>query len=289
MLKWIIPLLFIAQLASSQVTTVKFTVIDSLTNEPLSFAPITDLDRNFLGYTAENGEFISNITEKTGGYSICFLSYACKTLTVEELKTGNGIVYLLQQPIVLATVTVTPSQKTRGEVGYHNAKTDFRWGSGSGLIFANYFINKYPKTPYLSKVFVGMNNSLKEKKNTLVRLRLYKSKPDNSPGEDLANVNLLYVVKRIQKKLEFDVDSLNIKIPEEGIVVGIEIIGFYKGNELIVSQRGTYTIGICSTKDPNREMVGSAWRYFHFEKGWFSVNSGLGKDTMFKIGIEISD
>lgn len=217
------------------------------------------------------------------------MSYACQNFSVQELESSNGLIYLTPKPIELSTVIVNPSQNNTRIIGYHNSKTTFKWGSGSGLIFANYFKNKYPEKPYISKVFVGMNNSLKEKKNTLVRLRLYKPNSDNSPGEDLTTSNLHYVVKRTQKDLEFDIDSLNIKIPEEGIVIGIEIIGFYKGKELIITQQGTYTIGICSTKDENRKNIGSAWRYSYFDKGWFSANLGTAKSTMFKIGAEVSD
>lgn len=274
----------------AQQKNVSLTILDIETNLPVVFVPLLNLSQKSLSYSDENGIAILNYESISDIIEVCFMSYECQKFTISEV-TGleKDTVYLKQSPIQLETVNIHPQKRESIEIGYHKSKTDFKWGSGSGLIFANFYKNAYPTTPYISKIFIDLNSSVKEKANTLVRLRLFRPNSDGSPGEDLTNENLFYLVKRIQTKFEVNIDSLNITIPPHGIVVGLEIIGYYKKGKLETSKKGTYTIGICSTKDSNRSQVGSAWRYSTFEKKWFSANYGLGKDTMFKIGLELSD
>ena len=282
-------LLFTACVAA-QTKSASFAVIDFETKQSIAFAPVLNLTQKNLTYSNESGIVDIPYGSISDSIEICFISFQCMKTSISYIqKLENKTIYLKQNPIILQTVNVYPTKKSQTEIGYHKSKTDFKWGSGSGLIFANYFKNIYTNTPYVSRVFVDLNSSIKEKANTLIRVRLFYPNLDGSPGKDLINDNLYYVVKRVQSKFEVNIDSLNITIPQNGIVVGLEIIGYYKRGKLETSKKGTYTIGICSTKDPNRSQIGSAWRYSTFEKKWFSANFGLGKDTMFKIGLELSD
>ena len=61
-------------------------------------------------------------------------------------------------------------------------------------------------------------------KNVLLRIRIFKENNNGLPLEDLVEEDILVPIKKGQKNNLVDLIKYNIKIPEEGLVIGFEYL-----------------------------------------------------------------
>ncbi len=103
-----------------------------------------------------------------------------------------------------------------------------------GLAPNQYFLGKFftfndtiQKTPFLKSISLSTNS---KKNNTMIKIRLMSAGEDGSPETDLINENLIFKVRKGNKKSEFDVSKYKLKIDEQGLFVVVEFL-MVKENE----------------------------------------------------------
>ncbi len=270
---------------------VRGIIKNAINNEILSFASVQFILSKDGKYADEHGYFELSSNFKNDTLVINYLSFNEKKIPINSLSDDINEIELTNKTIELPTVVVKGQKSSKKVIiGHFDFPTKFTWGTGTGLIFMNYYKNQFQHRKIITKLYFDFGSILKEKNKSVVRVRIKRNDSnDGLPGSDLIEENLLATINRFSSKLIFDVEKYNIDLPKEGIYIGLEMIGVYKGGELNTDRLGKNTVNITSTTDTERSKIGSAWRFSTFERKWYTVNFKKGNDTMFKFGFELKD
>ncbi len=204
---------------------------------PIPYASVWIKNTSIGGYSDANGKF--QIPYKKGDTLMAScIGYKSKFQIV--MNTPTRIV--LQEDVkILSEVTVqTNSRKNNFEsrsLGNHKNK---RNGAFTGEYGTMLFIpNEKHHQSKIMRVFFKLHknkNSFKEEiqfdfKPLLIRLVLNNL---NDKGEfySLIENGITKKILPKEKFIEFDIDSLNLEFPQNGIFVGIEFIGFFEDDIL---------------------------------------------------------
>lgn len=76
----------------------------------------------------------------------------------------------------------------------------------------------YATTPYLKKIVFYSDSERKEAK---LKIRIFEFN-DSIPTNDILEEDLIVTVKKGMKKNEVDVSKYNLKLPQKGVVIGLE-------------------------------------------------------------------
>lgn len=220
----------------------KVQIIDSQTKKPIGFATITFGD-GLGSYTNENGEFIF---EKKQNFSVSMLGY--KTLSVSETEFKNSI-ELDIEPFLIDEIVVSnkkEKQKISKQKPYWRNSTWLdSYTPQIGNEIAVLIPNEKNQDMTLSKITIPVatnpmrifdknKNPLKSRDDfphTIIRIQFYKNE-NNSPKELLYSDRIIANVHNSKEKFkEIDLENYGIDIPENGLFVGIEFIGFSDENQ----------------------------------------------------------
>lgn len=131
-------------------------------------------------------------------------------------------IYLQPRKISLQEISVVANKKV-ATTGTAAAKTIFVSSSNIGVEFALRLKLEANRPKQLQKVIIRAKHTSSV---NLIRLHLYKVDEDGLPGEELLPQTILlndYYIRR--KKLEIDLQLLNLHYNEPYIFVGIEWVG----------------------------------------------------------------
>lgn len=177
-------------------------------------------------------------------------------------------VVMQQSVIKLQEVSVKKALATiENEVAkFDKNKVHFYYGLGTEQYFlAKFFTynDTLQQTPFLKSITICTRS---QKKNALVKIKLVSADKEGNPGADLVNENLIFKVKRGNKKSEFDMSKYKFKIPEEGLFVVIELL-MVKENEYVLFDKNkkkytyyTPSIGALPTEEKNLWIYNKNWR-----------------------------
>lgn len=103
-----------------------------------------------------------------------------------------------------------------------------------GLAINQYSLAKFfvfndtiKQTPFLKSIII---NTQAFNRTTSVRIRVMAADEDGNPETDLINENLIFKVKKGNRKSKFDVSKHKLKLDEDGVFVVIELLKI-KDNE----------------------------------------------------------
>ena len=236
-MKYISFLIFIIsiQLGFSQ-TFVK----DSLNNQPVSFATI-DFGNGYGTFADEEGKFYysEKLYKGIDTLAISALGYKKKKVATNQL--GNSVL-LNQESSMLeeVIVTATPKGKYKLVTLKPNGHEDYFkcWLPTIESEIAVFFPNNSPNTKRISKLLLPIKTEAKnwdkrhkdkhEKRpfSTLFRVQFYDNN-NGLPGDVLTYEKILFIAKQDTDPIfEFDVTNSNIIIPEDGIFVSIQVLGY---------------------------------------------------------------
>lgn len=225
---------FTALTSHAQNLTIKRTVLSSTDLQPVKFASVAIRNSNNGTYTNLSGEFtitclstdslaISAIGYKKGKYHCTYL---------------HDTIFLNEEVTRLPEVIVSSKGKWQHTtlLGLYNKK---QTGAYTGAISAALYIDNTERlNAYLSKTFFKLSkvswiySKKPEYYKLLVRLKLYKRNAfDHSPDEEILTRNITQEISEKQTDIVFDIDSLNIPFPSDGIFVAIEFLGYYSNNQ----------------------------------------------------------
>ena len=236
-MKYISFLIFIIsiQLGFSQ-TFVK----DSLNNQPVSFATI-DFGNGYGTFADEEGKFYysEKLYKGIDTLAISALGYKKKKVATNQL--GNSVL-LNQESSMLeeVIVTATPKGKYKLVTLKPNGHEDYFkcWLPTIESEIAVFFPNNSPNTKRISKLLLPIKTEAKnwdkrhkdkhEKRpfSTLFRVHFYENNK-GLPGDVLTYEKILFIANQDTDPIfEFDVTNSNIIIPEDGIFVSIQVLGY---------------------------------------------------------------
>jgi len=202
-------------MTSSVFAQVKGKVIDE-NNQPIPYVNIWVEGENVSTTSDIDGHFILYITtEKTLLFSS--LGFEKKKLP----STQVSVVKLLPTTYELGEILVLNKKETKKtEIGQTENTIHQAFENGPKFD-AKFFPYKpiYKKTQYLKKVSIFTENALEE---ASVKIHFYAINSDGLPGNELLKKDFVVVVKKGARRTWFDLSSLNIVFPKEGLFVAIE-------------------------------------------------------------------
>ncbi|WP_034058520.1 peptidase associated/transthyretin-like domain-containing protein [Lacinutrix jangbogonensis] len=203
-------------------------VADSLTKKPLSFTVIKFNQNGF--YTSQKGDFNINKID-TDSFEVSMLGYKkaiIKTTTVKDTLFLSNEINLLDEVVVSNNKTISKNLKL--------LKSPNIFGSWvlqpkSEILAAIYPSNEI-KNYYIDKIHIGFAK-VKEKKElkdsnikAYVRLHIYELE-NNKPSNSIYSSEPIDVNSFEKDEIVFDISNNLIKLEQNGIFVGLELIGYY--------------------------------------------------------------
>lgn len=193
-----------------------YIVIDSLSNEPISYANIWINNKIFTN-SDENGLFI--IENKNAEYNVSCLGYKKKKIDLSKKK-----VLLTPESINLKEIIVT-NRKSNKEIKIGSNKN-------KDIIIAANFDSKFAE---IGKVFIPQDttclflkevkfNTFSMLKNATAKINIYSLDNNMQPYKLINYDNLICNIKKGNQKSVIKLEEYNIIVPKEGFMVSIQIL-----------------------------------------------------------------
>lgn len=214
----ILMLLLFTQIGFGQVSGI---VKDAKTGQPIPYVNI-GIENKTLGFSAdENGVFFYSKTDEN--LNLIFTAVGYKSLKVNSENLPKEI-YLTENILILPDLQVSPPKhrmtQTIGKVNKKEINTFFSNG-GVPFITARFipFQDYISKTRYLKTIKILTNSDIR---NAVFNIRLFTFDQNGEPIEYYNEGNILARCKKGRHITEIDVNNLNIKFPETGLLFGAE-------------------------------------------------------------------
>lgn len=282
-------------IASAQNNFRKYKVLSKANSSPIPYASIAIKYTSKGTYSNESGEFsIScHANDSIAVSSVGYFSSAC--------GCENKVIYLELQTTLLKEVIISSNHqyKTRFKLGYFDQK---RVGSYLGTNAAALWIeNKRAIKGQIQKVFFLLSkikfvydNPKPKFYQLLVRLSLNEAAtPSLKPGHSILYKDIVQKISENQTKVIFDIESLNISFPENGIFIGIEFLVYYKEDKFVAfsmkdgNNMVQYKPSFAKTNDQAKSWIRvdylNDWRLFEGDQQHiYNFNFGLEVESQSK-------
>ncbi len=201
----------------------------SETHSPLSFATIVNYSQKILLFSDLEGN--ANINFKNGdSINISYVGYETLYFIFNKEKP---LTYLLKQKkLLLNTIEIKAcipkklfkysNEGDNPEQNFGGLGWDFNYNAKVAVM-----INPNVKNAFASSLSIWLFNNYKAPKIAIkapIKITFYKIVDSTSfPGELITDRQVIYFPKREGKQI-IDLDSLHLKIPDNGMYIGIEYI-----------------------------------------------------------------
>lgn len=203
------------------------TVVDANTNEPIPYVNISFLNTLVGTSTDEAGRFALEIqkTYLKNKIHVSSLGYKDTILLASKLY-GTKLLKIQEATFELKEVVVA---KNLGESQVLNPISSYSITSGfdsssTPWVLALYFPNIGASKKFLENItiFFRQNNEFVGDRAKF-RLRLYDVDPNTKkPKDDIIKKSIILETVKSQEYTSIDVSSLKLKVPKQGIYVGLE-------------------------------------------------------------------
>jgi hypothetical protein len=288
---FIIPIIFAVSFITAQEIT--GFVFNKESSKPVKYANVKIKNSNRGTYVNGKGQFRLK-AEQNDTLLISCIGFNNQFFPVSLFNSGDTL-YLNPRSYIIPEVMVSNKSKTR-EIGYLKEKTKlyhvfpaFEWGTE----FVCYISNNISKNCRILSVFF---KAQKGKAESVIRLHIYKPLSSGKPGEELLQEDILVTSSEISKgKLEINLTNHNIIFPENGVFVGLELIGYenYNAirNDLNKKNNKIIEIGLINTVDSKcfTKFIfddNSIWERVYNSK---AVIENFGSPLSYQIGLLIQD
>lgn len=194
----------------------KYTVIDSLSKEPIPYANIW-INNEIFTNSNEKGSFI--IENKNAVYHVSCLGYKKKKIDLSKKE-----IILSHESINLKEIIVT-NKKSNKEIKIgSNKNKDINTAANYSNRFAEIgkvFIPHDTTCLFLKEVKFNTFSMLK---NATVKINIYSLDNNMQPYELITYDNLICNIKKGNQKSEINLEGQNIIVPKEGFMVSIQIL-----------------------------------------------------------------
>lgn len=239
-------------------------VLDKSNNSEVAFATVK-FNKSGL-YTAEKGAFCLDELGKADSITISAVGYESIVLSVKKLLVEPKIL-LNPIPISLETVTIKPNRSKIKvlSLGYFKAKGSRKsLTPNSNKQYATFIQNEFGEEKTIEKVKVAVKPFKNEKISAFkIRVRLYGNSTDNKPNKDLLLSNVIVDFHKKTKNIEANISKFGIKLPINGVWMGVETLGYYdENNQFILSKDKQF--GKMASNSPNAKLLIPLSPYYYF-------------------------
>ncbi|MBC7411991.1 MAG: carboxypeptidase-like regulatory domain-containing protein [Bacteroidia bacterium] len=230
----LIALLFVSINTQAQ-TTLKCTLLDSTTNEPLEYINVGIPNKGVGTVSNEQGLFTLSIPDSlsTEFIKISAIGYATKTIRISQLKTITKL-YLATQSIRLKDVVIKPhtiKQTVLGNKTTSQSMTLTSRGENLGWEIAT-FLNIKHKQTYLKTLKVSIVNN--PYTNAKYRINIYAKDNKGNIGENILKQPITGIFPAKSGVIEIDLTKYNMYVDED-VFVAIEQISMYESGKKQIS------------------------------------------------------
>lgn len=215
--------IFFLLLASFPIFAQVQGIVKDEAGNPISYANISVENQNLGTTSEENGTFSLKIS-KDANLIFSALGYEDKILKSIEAKE----VILVKKIFEFEEIVVESRKKTKkATIGkYSGEKLDYtlgNTGSDNTHILAKFieFSEQIRQHPYINSIEFQSNSQVD---NAMLRIRIFDVDENGIPTEDVVNEDILVTVKKGKRNNTVDLSKYQIKIQEEGIVIGFEYL-----------------------------------------------------------------
>jgi hypothetical protein len=204
--------------------------ISDYNNVGVAFATLVNSDNSYGTYTDGKGEICIDINLMSDTIFISSVGY--KRLMVFKKEFLVKKEFILEETVQeLKEVIVRPTKIRRDSFSNFNKSTIFTykhiWNPNSNILVTGFIENTAERDFTIEKVkflFSSEKSSIVGKFK--VRFRFYENK-NSKPDKELIETNVVTELKPEEKSLEYDVSGYGIQFPENGIWIGMEVVGYY--------------------------------------------------------------
>jgi hypothetical protein len=221
-MKYIILFLSLIQISFAQ-TSIKGTVIDKKTNEPIPFSSVGIIGKTMGTVSNENGYFELVLKEinETDSLKISAIGYQSKSYTVKQTKNFTAEkIYLNESAILLNEVVIKPSKtitKVLGNKNYNkNISCSFQGVDNNykGVQAAIKANNKKGRVVWIENFnfFISKNDAAD---SAMFRLNFYKEDKNGMPGENILRQPIVFKTKVERGEVSVDLKKYNINTNDD--------------------------------------------------------------------------
>lgn len=210
-------------------------------NEPLNYVSVFISNKINTGtFTNEKG-FFALKADISDTLFISHIGYESIKIKVSDFK---GEVFLKENMYQLKEITVSANKKTQHtarKLGTYWKKSDVNWFLRGWDNYALLIPNNFKQEGIIKNIYFKIKHqrdkkSKKYKDNQIqLRVRVYKGinyKHDSLV--DLLKENIIVIMKQSSTHININLEKYNIHFPKEGVIVGIDIMGYLdKNNKLL--------------------------------------------------------
>lgn len=214
----ILLILLFSQLSFAQISG---TVKDSKTKVGISYVNI-GVENKEIGVSAnENGEFFFNEVKQSDVLIFSAVGYKTLILKLSEIK---GDVFLEEIILYLKELAVSPRKGRKitkiGIVDKKQIKSFFA-NQGYPRMYGRFipFAENISETRYIKEIRFLTRSEIR---TTIFNVRLLTLNKEGEPIEYYSEQNIIGQCKKGMKITSVNVEDLNIKFPESGLIVGVE-------------------------------------------------------------------
>jgi len=269
-----------------------FTIIDSETRMPVPYANIALIGKQEGTFSDQNGVFRLPCSV-SDSIHISSIGYSSKNINC--ISTSDVIVLTPATTILNEVVVQLPEKERKTKkLGYFGKKGD---GSYVGPVAAGLFIpNNHPGEEQIlssvqftvSKVKWVYEKPKPQFYRLLVRLRIYMGDPSFGTDHELLDEDVLQEVEPNQKKIKFNVRQKGIQLPQSGVFIVIEFIGYFKGSVFTAFSSSDLDKPIqYQPSFSEKHQLSTSWIRLDYNSNWKKFEFAPGSQPNFNFGIEI--
>lgn len=198
-------------------------VVRDIEGNPIPYVSISVENQNIGTTSEENGTFSLNLN-KDANLIFSALGYEDKILKASEAKE----IVLVKKIFEFEEITVESRKKNKkATVGkYSHQKLEYTLGNtghDNTHILAKFieFSEQIRQHPYINSIEFQSNSQVD---NAILRIRIFDVDKNEIPTEDVVNEDILVTVKKGKRNNTVDLSKYQIKIQEEGIIIGFEYL-----------------------------------------------------------------
>jgi hypothetical protein len=221
-MKYIILFLSLIQISFAQ-TSIKGTVIDKKTNEPIPFSSVGIIGKTMGTVSNENGYFELVLKEinETDSLKISAIGYQSKSYTVKQAKNFTAEkIYLNESAVLLNEVVIKPSKtitKVLGNKNYNkNISCSFQGVDNNykGVQAAIKANNKKGRVVWIENFnfFISKNDAAD---SAMFRLNFYKEDKNGMPGENILRQPIVFKTEVERGEVSVDLKKYNINTNDD--------------------------------------------------------------------------
>lgn len=206
-------------------------------NLEIPFATFVNSDNSYGKYADEKGNICLNINLLSDTIFISSVGYKRLMILRKEYLEKE---ILLLEPFSqnLREIIVKPNKIKRTSFSNYSKSAisiyKHLWNPNSNLLVTGYIENTSEQAQLIEKV----KFFLSPKKSHIVdkfkvRLRFFDNK-DNKPNQEITQTNIITELKPSDKNLDLTLNNQNLYMPENGIWIGMEIVGYYNFESVFI-------------------------------------------------------